>query len=117
MRRYLQIRDETCQGIGCTQRATLSEIDHTQAWNTGGQTHVDNLVHLCKACHRLKHQSSFSTSQGPNGVLTWTTPGGKKYTSRPVSETVQVAPPVAAFTPGREAEAEAEAVSDAPPPF
>jgi hypothetical protein len=113
MRRYLQIRDETCQGIGCTQRATLSEIDHTQAWNTGGQTTVNNLVHLCKACHRLKHQSSFSTSQGPNGVLTWTTPGGKKYTSRPVSETVEVAPPVAALTPGREA----EAAADAPPPF
>jgi hypothetical protein len=114
MRRYLQIRDGTCQGIGCTRRATLSEIDHTQAWNTGGQTHVDNLVHLCKACHRLKHQSSFSTSQGPNGVLTWTTPGGKKYTSRPVSETVEVAPPVAALTPGRDA---AAADAAAPPPF
>jgi hypothetical protein len=99
MRRYLQIRDQTCQGIGCTQRATLSEIDHTQAWNTGGETHVNNLVHLCKACHRLKHQSSFSTSQGPNGVLTWSTPGGRKYTSRPVSETVTVT------------------VADTPPPF
>jgi 5-methylcytosine-specific restriction endonuclease McrA len=83
MRRYLQIRDETCQGIGCNRRATISEIDHTQPWNTGGQTNVDNLVHLCKGCHRLKHQSSFSTSQGPNGVLTWTSPGGKKYTSKP----------------------------------
>jgi len=85
MRRYVQIRDETCQGIGCTRRATLSEIDHTQPWSTGGPTHVDNLVCLCKACHRLKHQSSFSTSQGPNGFLTWTTAGGKKYTSKPAS--------------------------------
>ncbi|WEO77180.1 DUF222 domain-containing protein [Cryobacterium sp. SO2] len=83
MRRYLQIRDQTCQGIGCSRRATLSEIDHTQPWNTGGATSVDNLVHLCKPCHRLKHQSSFSTSQGPGGALTWTTPGGKKYTSAP----------------------------------
>ena len=83
MRRYVEIRDQTCQGIGCTRRATLSEIDHTQPWNTGGRTDVDNLVHLCKPCHRLKHQTSFSTSQGPGGALTWTTPGGKKYGSSP----------------------------------
>jgi hypothetical protein len=86
MRRYVEIRDETCQGIGCNRRATLSEIDHTQAWNTGGETAVDNLVCLCKACHRLKHQSSFSTSQGPGGQLTWTSPGGKKYPSKPLTE-------------------------------
>jgi hypothetical protein len=83
MRRYVEIRDETCQGIGCNRRATLSEIDHTQARNTGGKTHVDNLVCLCKGCHRLKHQSSFTTSQGPNGALTWTSPGGKKYRNTP----------------------------------
>ncbi|MGY4859102.1 DUF222 domain-containing protein [Cryobacterium sp. AP23] len=83
MRRYVEIRDETCQGIGCNRRATLSEIDHTQAWNTGGKTHVDNLVCLCKGCHRLKHQSSFTTQQGPGGALTWISPGGKKYTNTP----------------------------------
>jgi hypothetical protein len=85
MRRYLQIRDQTCQGIGCNRRATRSEIDHTRAWNTGGHTNVDNLVHLCRPCHRLKHQSSFSTRQGPGGSLTWTSPGGKTYTSTPGS--------------------------------
>jgi hypothetical protein len=86
MRRYVEIRDQTCQGIGCNRRATLSEIDHTQPWNTGGETSVDNLVCLCKGCHRLKHQSSFSTSQGPGGQLTWTSPGGKKYTRPPRTE-------------------------------
>ncbi|POH66297.1 hypothetical protein C3B59_07625, partial [Cryobacterium zongtaii] len=83
MRRYLAARDHTCQGIGCNRRATLSEIDHTRPWCTGGPTDVDNLVHLCKACHRLKHQSSFRTRQGPGGALTWTTPAGKTYTSAP----------------------------------
>ena len=85
MRRYLNARDQTCQGIGCTRPATLSEIDHTQPWNTGGPTNVNNLVHLCKPCHRLKHQSSFTTSQGPGGTLTWTTPAGKTYTSAPAN--------------------------------
>jgi 5-methylcytosine-specific restriction endonuclease McrA len=120
MRRYLQIRDETCQGIGCTQRATLSEIDHTQAWNTGGETTVNNLVHLCKACHRLKHQSSFSTSQGPNGVLTWTSPGGKKYTSKAATELVEprVEPDPDPTPTQRAGMAEkSRPVSDGPPPF
>ncbi|TFD88005.1 HNH endonuclease [Cryobacterium lactosi] len=85
MRRYLDARDRTCQGIGCTRRATLSEIDHTRPWNTGGPTDVDNLVHLCTPCHRLKHQSSFTTNQGPGGALTWTTPAGRKYTSAPAN--------------------------------
>jgi hypothetical protein len=94
MRRYLQARDQTCQGIGCNRHASLSEIDHTRAWNTGGETNVDNLVHLCKPCHRLKHQSSFTTSQGPGGTLTWTSPGGKTYTSTPQRGTaVDSAPP------------------------
>jgi hypothetical protein len=114
MRRYLQARDQTCQGIGCNRRASLSEIDHTRAWNTGGETNVDNLVHLCKPCHRLKHQSSFTTSQGPGGTRTWTSPGGKTYTSAPGENidlpperasavTVVIAPPVAE--------------DDTPPPF
>jgi hypothetical protein len=108
MRRYLQIRDETCQGIGCNRRATLSEIDHTQAWNTGGQTNVNNLVHLCKGCHRLKHQSSFTTSQGPNGVLTWTSPGGKRYTSKPNPEPARSSdPPAVPIRP----------VPNEPPPY
>jgi hypothetical protein len=83
MKRYLQVRDQTCQGIGCNRKASNSEIDHTQAWNTGGATSVDNLVHLCKGCHRLKHQTSFSTRQTPTGQLTWTSPGGKTYTREP----------------------------------
>ncbi|ANP71156.1 HNH endonuclease signature motif containing protein [Cryobacterium arcticum] len=58
-----------------------SDIDHTQAWSAGGDTSADNLVALCRSGHRLKHQSSFSTRQAPDGTLTWTTPGGKTYTN------------------------------------
>ncbi|WP_120338441.1 HNH endonuclease [Cryobacterium soli] len=81
LRRYVQIRDQTCQEPGCNRRAVTSDIDHTQAWSAGGDTSADNLVALCRSGHRLKHQSSFSTSQAPDGTLTWTTPGGKTYTN------------------------------------
>ncbi|WP_104163221.1 HNH endonuclease signature motif containing protein [Cryobacterium sp. N22] len=135
MRRYLDARDQTCQGIGCNRRATLSEIDHTQAWNTGGRTDADNLVHLCKGCHRLKHQSSFSTSQGPGGALTWTTPAGKKYrsapantdpasynsqpTGRPIDPTATPAPPTPAPAPDPVSPSESapRLGADDPPPF
>jgi hypothetical protein len=111
MRRYLQARDQTCQGIGCNRRASLSEIDHTRAWNTGGETNVDNLVHFCRPCHRLKHQSSFSTRQGPGGTLTWTSPGGRTYTSTP-GENIDLPEPVPPKlrTP-------VQHLDDTPPPF
>jgi hypothetical protein len=116
MRRYLQARDQTCQGIGCNRRATLSEIDHTRAWNTGGETNVDNLVHLCTPCHRLKHQTSFSTRQGPGGQLTWTTPGGKTYTSTP-GENIDLPGPVPPLLSIRTTPATPPTMDDAPPPF
>jgi len=115
MRRYLDARDQTCQGIGCTRRATLSEIDHTQPWNTGGPTNVDNLVHLCKPCHRLKHQSSFTTNQGPGGALTWTTPSGKKCTSAPANTDPATYDP-ATYEPATFNPAKDPAGSDSPPP-
>ncbi|WP_162942850.1 HNH endonuclease signature motif containing protein [Cryobacterium soli] len=91
LRRYVQIRDNTCQTPGCNRQAVYSEIDHTQAWNTGGPTNADNLVSLCRPDHRLKHQSIFSTRQAPDGTLTWTTPGGKTYTNPRAHDLVRAA--------------------------
>ncbi|ANP74024.1 HNH endonuclease signature motif containing protein [Cryobacterium arcticum] len=91
LRRYVQIRDNTCQRPGCNRQAVNSEIDHTQAWNAGGTTSADNLVSLCRPDHRLKHQSSFSTRQSPDGALTWTTPGGKTYTNPRAHDLVRAA--------------------------
>ncbi|QYF74018.1 HNH endonuclease signature motif containing protein [Cryobacterium sp. PAMC25264] len=99
LRRYVQIRDNTCQAPGCNRQAIHSEIDHTQAWSAGGPTSAGNLVSLCRPDHRLKHQSSFTTRQAPDGTLTWTTPGGKTYTNPRAQDLVRAAlqPP----TPGQ----------------
>ena len=91
LRRYVQIRDNTCQRPGCNRQAVHSEIDHTQAWNAGGTTSADNLVSLCRPDHRLKHQSSFTTRQAPDGTLTWTSPGGKTYTNPRAHDLVRAA--------------------------
>jgi len=72
-------------------------------------------VHLCKPCHRLKHQSSFTTSQGPGGALTWTTPTGKKYTSAPANTDPATYDP-ATYEPATFNPAKHPAGSDSPPP-
>jgi len=85
LKKYTEVRDGTCRAPGCNRQATNSDLDHTQPWSDGGTTSADNLVHLCSPCHRLKHQSSFTTSQKPNGDLVWTSPSGKEYLTEPAS--------------------------------
>jgi hypothetical protein len=41
----------------------------------------------------LKHQSSFTTSQKPNGDLVWTSPSGKDYLTEPASYIGEPPPP------------------------
>ena len=94
LKKYTEVRDGTCRAPGCNRQATNSDLDHTQPWSDGGTTSADNLVHLCSPCHRLKHQSSFTTSQKPNGDLVWTSPSGKEYLTEPASYIGELPPPV-----------------------
>jgi len=93
LKKYTEVRDGTCRAPGCNRQATHSDLDHTQPWSDDGTTSADNLVHLCSPCHRLKHQSSFTTSQKPNGDLVWTSPSGKDYLTEPASYIGEPPPP------------------------
>ncbi|GAA3863768.1 hypothetical protein GCM10022381_04640 [Leifsonia kafniensis] len=86
LRIWLQTRDGTCRGVNCGQPAATSEIDHTVAYGHGGPTDANNLAHLCKACHRLKHASTWNPVGRGNGVIDWTSPTGRVYTTRPALE-------------------------------
>ena len=55
--RYLRTRDGTCRFPGCGRRATTCDLDHTVPWNPDGHTRHDNLAHLCRRHHRLKHHT------------------------------------------------------------
>jgi Domain of unknown function (DUF222) len=81
--RYLQARDGTCRFPGCTRRATTCDLDHTTPWNPHGHTSHDNLAHLCRHHHRLKHHTNWQMTQHPNGVIHWTTPTGRHHTTHP----------------------------------
>ncbi|WP_319161234.1 HNH endonuclease signature motif containing protein [Sanguibacter biliveldensis] len=60
----MKIRDETCRFPGCSRRADRCDVDHVEDWAHGGTTSHDNLIHLCRKHHRLKHTSRWRPRSG-----------------------------------------------------
>ncbi|MCS5497298.1 DUF222 domain-containing protein [Cnuibacter physcomitrellae] len=83
LRRRLRIEDERCRFPGCNRRAIAADADHTTAWQDGGSTSSDNLAHLCRRHHRVKHATDWDVTQDPDRTLTWTSPLGRTTTTRP----------------------------------
>jgi hypothetical protein len=85
LKNWLQVRDATCRFPGCSRHAARCEIDHTRDWAHDGQTRHDNLAHLCKSHHTLKHNTDWQVTQARDGTgnLTWTSPAGRNYTTEP----------------------------------
>ncbi|GAA1418783.1 HNH endonuclease signature motif containing protein [Agrococcus citreus] len=80
---WLQARDGWCRAIGCANPARTADVDHTVAWADGGQTRLDNLEHLCRHCHLLKHDSRWQVQQLAGGVLEWTSAIGQVLRTNP----------------------------------
>jgi hypothetical protein len=85
LKNWLQVRDVTCRFPGCSRHAARCEIDHTQDWANDGHTRHDNLAHLCKSHHILKHKTDWQVAQARDGTgtLTWTSPAGRDYVTEP----------------------------------
>ena len=82
LRRWLRHRDRTCRFPGCRRRAARCDIDHTIAWEEGGTTDHDNLAHLCRRHHRLKHHTAWKV-RFDGDLLIWTDPTGHEYCTEP----------------------------------
>lgn len=91
LKRFLRARDERCRFPGCPHRPRRSDIDHTIDRALGGKTSDDNLAHLCRRHHTLKHATVWRVRQLGNGVLEWTSPTRRRYVDKPLS-TVQFVP-------------------------
>ena len=91
LRTWLRVRDGTCRFPGCSRAARNCEVDHTEDWQFGSRTDHDNLAHLCPAHHHLKHQTGWTVVQLGEGVLEWTSPSGRKYTTEPETKLGAVA--------------------------
>jgi hypothetical protein len=81
---HVRARDRTCRFPGCRLTAERCDLDHLHRY-PDGPTSAGNLATQCRHHHRLKHQGGWHVHADPDtpGLLHWTTPTGRTYTTRP----------------------------------
>jgi hypothetical protein len=79
----IKIRSPRCGYPGCRRPATRCDDDHTIPHHKGGRTCECNLHPLCRQHHQAKQAPGWHLSQPEPGILTWTTPSGRRYTVAP----------------------------------
>lgn len=79
LRRTLRARDQRCRFPGCRVPARQCDIDHVHDHAHGGATAEDNLAHVCRRHHVLKHHTAWTVVLAADRTLTWTSPTGRSY--------------------------------------
>ncbi|RZS36409.1 uncharacterized protein DUF222 [Herbihabitans rhizosphaerae] len=80
---HVRVRDKTCRFHGCHRPASVCEIDHTIAYDNGGQTRDDNLGMFCPQHHHAKHDNGWTVEQPKPGHYLMTSPLGRTYDMPP----------------------------------
>jgi hypothetical protein len=83
LRHLIQIRQRTCAFPGCGRPARGCDLDHTVPYESGGPTCLCNLAPLCRNHHQAKQTSGWQLDQPRPGLMTWTTPSGRRDTTGP----------------------------------
>jgi hypothetical protein len=85
LRRLVTWRADRCMGPGCGMPASRCEVDHTLAWQHGGDTALQNLAPLCRGHHKVKHHGGWQLRQLPDGggAVEWISPAGRRYVVAP----------------------------------
>ncbi|MFC9352260.1 HNH endonuclease [Arthrobacter sp. NPDC057013] len=81
LRRFIQIRDDTCRTPYCD--APIRHHDHIIPWHNGGTTSLSNGAGLCEACNHTKELPGWTVKPrpGPRHTIEITTPTGHSYQS------------------------------------
>ena len=82
LKHLVRARTARCCAPGCGAQAITSEIDHTIPYPAGA-TCEGNLGPACKRHHLAKHAPGWKLEQTQPGVMRWTTPSGRAYTTHP----------------------------------
>ncbi|MGH3272174.1 MAG: DUF222 domain-containing protein, partial [Trebonia sp.] len=78
----VRARTATCPAPGCGAQAYHNDLDHTLAY-PDGPTDECNIAPPCRRHHRVKQAPGWKLEQPEPGVMIWTTPAGRSYTTRP----------------------------------
>jgi hypothetical protein len=79
---HIITRDRTCTFPGCRRPAKLCDLDHAEAWATGGPTTSENVGPLCRRHHNAKHHAGWRVHRRRDGTREWTSPTGHHYAVR-----------------------------------
>ena len=82
LKHLIRARTARCGAPGCGAQAITSEIDHTLPYPAGPSCEC-NLGPLCQRHHHAKHAPGWHLEQPRPGVMRWTTPSGRTYTTQP----------------------------------
>ena len=78
----IRARTARCTAPGCGAQAVHCDLDHTLAYPAGITCQCD-LAPACRRHHRCKQAPGWRLTQPEPGVMHWTTPSGRSYTTRP----------------------------------
>jgi hypothetical protein len=82
LKHLVRARTARCAAPGCGAQAITSEIDHTIPYPAGASCEC-NLGPACRRHHLAKHAPGWKLEQTEPGVMRWTTPSGRAYTTYP----------------------------------
>ena len=69
MRRALALRDQGCRFPGCDRPVEWTDAHHVKHWADDGKTEVQNLVLLCRRCHRRVHEGRWQVRLTEKGLV------------------------------------------------
>ena len=72
LRTALVARDGGCRFPGCPAPSAWTDAHHIVPRLAGGPTSSDNLILLCRRCHRLAHRYRWKIEWGDDGVVEFT---------------------------------------------
>jgi hypothetical protein len=83
LRHLITTRNRTCTEPGCNRPAQNCDLDHSIPYDKGGRTCECGLGPLCRHGHQAKQAPGWHLDQPEPGVMIWTMPSGRQYTTRP----------------------------------
>jgi Domain of unknown function (DUF222) len=78
----IRARTARCTAPGCGAQAVHCDLDHTLPYPAGITCQCD-LAPACRRHHRCKQAPGWRLAQPEPGVMRWTTPAGRSYTTTP----------------------------------